>query len=147
MKEKDIFKEKAENGYTVCFADNCPLKECCLRYLVGQKMPDTTSTYRCVNPRFQDVGTANCSLFRKAEKVKFAKGMTHLFNEDMPKRIEPYVRRNLINSHCRTYYYEFRNGERLPPLPFKRRYASISARLAGIATSFSMVSSRIMSGE
>ena len=34
MKEKDIFKEKAENGYNVCFADNCPLKECCLRYLV-----------------------------------------------------------------------------------------------------------------
>ena len=115
MKEKDIFKEKAENGYIVCFADNCTLKECCLRYLVGQKMPDTTSTYRCVNPRFQDVGTANCSLYRKAEKVKYAKGMTHLFNEDMPKRIEPYVRQHLINSHCRTYYYEFRNGERLIP--------------------------------
>ena len=115
MKEKDIFKEKAENGYIVCFADNCPLKECCLRYLVGQKMPDTTSTYRCVNPRFQDVGTANCTLFSKAEKVKFAKGMMHIFNDDMPKRVEPYVRQNLINSHCRTYYYEFRNGERLIP--------------------------------
>ncbi|UKK53909.1 DUF6078 family protein [Prevotella sp. E2-28] len=115
MKEKDIFKEKAENGYIVCFADNCPLKECCLRYLVGQKMPDTTSSYHCVNPRFQDVGTTNCSLFRKAEKVKYAKGMTHLFNEDMPKRVEPYVRQHLINSHCRTYYYEFRNGERLIP--------------------------------
>jgi len=115
MKEKDIFKEKAENGYIVCFADNCPLKERCLRYLVGQQMPDTTSSYHCVNPHFQDVGTANCSLFRKAEKVKYAKGMMHIFNDDMPKRIEPYVRQHLINSHCRTYYYEFRNGERLIP--------------------------------
>ena len=35
MKEKDIFKEKAENGYTSCFADKCPLKERCLHYLVG----------------------------------------------------------------------------------------------------------------
>ena len=75
MKEKDIFKEKAENGYTFCFADKCPLKERCLHYLVGQQMSDTRSTYSCVNPRFQDVGTANCSLFRKAEKVKYAKGM------------------------------------------------------------------------
>lgn len=115
MKEKDIFKEKAENGYTVCFADNCPLKECCLRYLVGQKMPDTTSTYRCVNPRFQDVGTANCTLFSKAEKVKFAKGMMHIFNDDMPKRVEPHVRQRLIGKHCHTYYYEYRNGTRLIP--------------------------------
>jgi len=115
MKEKEIFKEKAENGYTVCFADHCPMKECCLRYLVGQKMPDTTSTYRCVNPRFQDVGTTNCSLFRKADKVTFAKGMMHIFNDDMPKRVESHVRQSLISNHCRTYYYEFRNGERLIP--------------------------------
>jgi len=115
MKEKEIFKEKAENGYTVCFADHCPLKERCLRYLVGQQMPDATSTYRCVNPRFQDVGTTNCSLFRKADKVTFAKGMMHIFNDDMPKRVEPHVRQSLISNHCRTYYYEFRNGERLIP--------------------------------
>ena len=113
MKEKDIFKEKAENGYTFCFADKCPLKERCLHYLVGQQMSDTRSTYSCVNPRFQDVGTANCSLFRKAEKVKYAKGMMHIFNNDMPRKVEPYVRNNLIASHCKTYYYEFRNGTRL----------------------------------
>jgi hypothetical protein len=35
MNEIDIFKEKAKNGYTFCFADNCPLKERCLHYLVG----------------------------------------------------------------------------------------------------------------
>ena len=115
MKEKDIFKEKAENGYTICFADNCPLKERCLHYLVGQQMSDTRSTYSCVNPCFQDVGTANCSLFRKAEKVKYAKGMMHIFNDDMPKRVEPYVRQSLISKHCHTYYYEYRNGTRLIP--------------------------------
>ena len=115
MKEKDIFKEKAENGYTICFADNCPLKERCLHYLVGLQMSDTRSTYSCVNPRFQDVGTANCSLFRKAEKVKYAKGMMHIFNDDMPKRVEPYVRQSLISKHCHTYYYEYRKGTRLIP--------------------------------
>ena len=31
----------------------------------------------------------------------------------MPKRVVSYVRQHLINSHCRTYYFEFRNGQRL----------------------------------
>ena len=34
----------------------------------------------------------------------------------MPKRVEPYVRRHIIANHCRTYYYEYRNGQRpIPP--------------------------------
>lgn len=89
MNEIDIFKEKAKNGYTFCFADNCPLKERCLHYLVGQQMSDSISTYSCVNPRFQDVGTANCSLFRKAEKVKYAKGMMHIF---IPPAVQEEIR-------------------------------------------------------
>ena len=37
----------------------------------------------------------------------------HIFNYDMPRKVEPFVRNNLIASHCKTYYYEFRNGTRL----------------------------------
>ena len=37
----------------------------------------------------------------------------HIFNHDMPRKVEPFVRNNLIASHCKTYYYEFRNGTRL----------------------------------
>ena len=113
MKEKEIFKEKAVSGYTVCFAAQCPLKDRCLRWKVGQQMPDTKSSYHCVNPHYQDVATEHCPLFRQSEKVQFAQGMMHIFNADMPRRVEPYVRSNLIASHCKTYYYEYRNGERL----------------------------------
>lgn len=113
MKEKEIFKEKAVSGYTVCFAAQCPLKERCLRWKVGQQMPDTKSSYHCVNPHYQDVATEHCPLFRQSEKVQFAQGMMHIFNANMPRRVEPYVRSNLISSHCKTYYYEYRNGERL----------------------------------
>jgi hypothetical protein len=45
--------------------------------------------------------------------VQFAQGMMHIFNADMPRRVEPYVRSHFIASHCKTYYYEYRNGERL----------------------------------
>ena len=113
MKEQEIFKEKAVSGYTVCFAAQCPLKDRCLRWKVGQQMPDTKSSYHCVNPHYQDVATEHCPLFRQSEKVQFAQGMMHIFNANMPRRVEPYVRSNLISSHCKTYYYEYRNGERL----------------------------------
>lgn len=113
MKEKEIFKEKAVSGYTVCFAAQCPLKDRCLRWKVGRQMPDTKSSYHCVNPHYQDVATEHCPLFRQSEKVQFAQGMMHIFNANMPRRVEPYVRSHFIASHCKTYYYEYRNGERL----------------------------------
>ena len=113
MKEQEIFKEKAVSGYTVCFAAQCPLKDRCLRWKVGQQMPDTKSSYHCVNPHYQDVATEHCPLYRQSEKVQFARGMMHIFNADMPRRVEPYVRSHFIASHCKTYYYEYRNGERL----------------------------------
>ena len=113
MTEQEIFRKEAENGYMVCFAEQCPLKEQCLRYLVGRQMPVTKSSYHCVNPRYQGVGTERCPLFRSSKKVKFAKGMMHIFNADMPRRVEPFVRQRLIGKHCRTYYYEYRNGTRL----------------------------------
>ena len=112
-KVQELFKTKAINGYTVCFAAQCPLKGQCLRYLTGEQMPDDKCYYSCVNPRSQNVGTDKCPLFRKAKKVRFAKGMMNIFNDSMPKRLEPYVRGQIIARHCRTYYYEYRNGERL----------------------------------
>ena len=115
MKVQDIFKKEAINGYTVCFADQCPMKERCLHWLVGQQMPADKCFYYCVNPRFQGVGTPDCPHFRPSDKVTFAKGMLHIFNDDMPKKVKSYVRQRLISKHCRTYYYEFRKGERLIP--------------------------------
>ena len=115
MKVQDIFKKEAINGYTVCFAEQCPLKDRCLHWLVGQQMPADKCFYYCVNPRSQGVGTDHCPHFRQSEKVTFAKGMLHIFNDDMPKKVESHVRQRLIAKHCRTYYYEYRNGERLIP--------------------------------
>ena len=88
MTEQELFKEKALSGYTVCFAEQCPLKGHCLHYLVGQQLPDSRSTYHCVNPHYQNVGTEQCSLFRQSAKVKFARGMMHIFNNDEVARIQ-----------------------------------------------------------
>ena len=115
MKEIELFKQKAANGYTVCFAEQCPRKEQCLRWKVGELMPDTTREYSCVNPKYAGVGTDACEFYRNCEKVRFAKGMKNLFNDDMPKKVINSVRQTIIGKHCQTYYYEFRKGERLIP--------------------------------
>ena len=112
---KELLIEKAKVGYTVCYQDQCPLCQQCLRWQVGQHVPNTASTYRCVNPHFEGVTTDNCPMYRNDQKVRFAKGMTHIFNNDMPKRVESAVRYGIIGLTNRTYYYEYRKGERLIP--------------------------------
>ena len=112
---KDLLIEKAKEGYTVCYADECPLHTQCLRWLVGQHVPNTYSSYRCVNPHFEGVATTKCPMYRIDQKVRFAKGMTHTFTSDMPKRVESAVRYGIIGLTNRTYYFEYRNGSRLIP--------------------------------
>lgn len=125
MEEQNIFKKKAQDGYEVCLTTKCPRKKQCLRWLVGQYIPDTRSVVVCVNMKYNGVETDSCPLFRLAEKVQMAKGMTHIFNGDMPKRVEPFVRQKLISHHCRTYYYEFRNGTRLIPPAIQEEIRSL----------------------
>jgi len=114
IKEELLIKQ-AQEGYTVCYIENCPLRDHCLRWLVGQHLPNTASTYRCVNPHFEGVATAECPMCRNDQKVRFAKGMTHTFTSDMPKRVESEVRYGIIGLTNRTYYFEYRNGSRLIP--------------------------------
>ena len=112
---KELLIKKAHEGYTVCYIDECPLRTHCLRWLAGQHVPDTYSSYRCVNPHFEGVATTKCPMYRIDQKVRFAKGMTHTFTNDMPKCVEPAVRLGVIKLTNRTYYFEFRNGTRLIP--------------------------------
>ena len=112
---KELLIKKAHEGYTVCYVDECPLCQQCLRWLVGQHVPNSASTYRCVNPHFDSVATTSCPMYRSDQKVRFAKGMLHTFTSDMPKRVESAVRYGVIALTNRTYYFEYRNGSRLIP--------------------------------
>ena len=84
---KALLIKKASEGYTVCYVDACPLRTQCLRWLAGPYVPHDHSTYRCVNPHFEGVASAECPLYRNDQKVRFAKGMLHTFTDDMPKRL------------------------------------------------------------
>ena len=112
---KELLIKKAQEGYTVCYVDTCPLRTQCIRWQVGPHVPNTHSTYRCVNPHFEGVASTECPMYRSDQKVRFARGMLHIFTGDMPKRVEPAVRNGVISKTNRTYYFEYRNGSRLIP--------------------------------
>ena len=115
MIEKELLMKKANEGYTVCYEELCPLRDHCLRWQVGQHVPSTVYAYTCVNPNYQGVATTECPMYRKDQKVRFAKGMKHLFNDDMPKRVQYAVKFGVMGKSNRTYYYEYKNGSRLIP--------------------------------
>ncbi len=39
IKEELLIKQ-AQEGYTVCYIESCPLRDHCLRWLVGQHLPN-----------------------------------------------------------------------------------------------------------
>ena len=113
--KEELLINQAKEGYIVCYVEQCPLHNQCLRWLVGQHLPHTDSTYRCVNPHFEGVATADCPMYRNDQKVCFAKGMMNIFTNDMPRRVESAVRQGIVGLTNRTYYFEYRNGSRLIP--------------------------------
>ena len=113
--EKNLFSQKAATGYTVCFMNQCPLHEQCLRWMVGQSMPKDKEICQCVNPYLNGVATEQCVKYRPAQKVLMAKGMENIFTDDMPRRLEPAIRTALMCRYNRTYFFEYRNGTRLIP--------------------------------
>ena len=115
MKENERFAEKAERSYIVCFSDECPLHEECLRWLVGQHIPKRQEQCACVNRRMDGAGTKECPMHRPSKKVMMAKGMTRIYTDDMPRKVERGVRSSLIAMTNRPYYFRYRNGTMLIP--------------------------------
>ena len=109
--QEEVFREKA-NHYLKCFIESCPLKEQCLRWLVGLYADTLPFVQTSMNPRNPKVGGEHCEKFRPNVRSVMKKGMTH-FYLDMPGRMEKAIRQELIWSFGRTQYFEMRKGQRL----------------------------------
>ena len=111
LSQEEVFREKADH-YLVCFIDKCPLREQCLRWLVGQYTDTTLLACNAINPRNPKMGGEQCEMFRKNQLVLMKRGMTRLYL-DMPGRVEYQIRRLLIQKWGRRQYFEARRGDRL----------------------------------
>ena len=109
--QEEAFREQAPH-YVVCFVNECPLKNECLHYLVGQYVSPQAEVHMSVNPHYPHVATTSCELFRPNEKTVMKKGMVH-FYYDMPGHMEYDIRQHLIKVFGRTPYFQMRKGDRL----------------------------------
>lgn len=110
MIDEKILKQKAEK-YLVCFNDQCPKHEHCLRWQVGLYVPVKQMTITCVNPKLKLSAKGGCSSFREDQIKKVAKGMVH-FYDDMPRKLEVAIKTELIATFTRVGYYDMRKGLR-----------------------------------
>lgn len=129
--------------YIYCFADEqtCPKANTCLRALAGRLLVenpdvrhvDTLSPYYIKNLP----SPGDCEFYRSGHVVRFASGMTHLFDE-VPHRVFGAVRSAVMNCFsCESYFYQCRKGERLiTPNEQKRILDIFRRKVPGITPSF-----------
>ena len=113
MTDPEILRAKAKKNNTMCISDTCPLRQNCLHRIVADYVEEQREHCVYVNHRTPALGTNACPFHRPATKVRMAKGMTRIYTDDMPRRVEHGVRHRFILRYNRTYYFEYRNGTRL----------------------------------
>lgn len=109
--QEEAFRAKVPH-YLVCFMDQCPLHEQCLRWLVGQYADPHLPAHVAVNPRNPENGGEHCKMFRKNIRVMMKRGFKNLYHE-MPTYMEHRIRLLLIMFWGRKKYFEMRRGDRL----------------------------------
>ena len=128
LEQETAFRAKADT-YLLCFVAQCPLRDQCLRWLVGRYADPSLFGLMSVNPFYETVGTQQCSLFRSSQRVMLKYGFTRLY-ENMPSRIEKAIRSRLYFLFGRKQYFEMRKGER-PVTPDQQQQLADVCRQCG----------------
>ena len=110
MENNNLFKEITDS-YTVCFAENCTKRECCMRYIAYRRLPDDTKRHSCVLPKVWD--EPQCSEFVEFKIEHKAWGLKRMFDRVVQAdavRMKSQVMKYL-GGH--TAYYRYYRGEKL----------------------------------
>ena len=107
MKELDF--SLAPKDWAICFQNDCPLKDTCLRYAIGNLAPATLTHHATVLPAAREGD--RCSLFATKEPVCIARGMEGLFAGVRAGDI-PEMRSRLFRIFgSRAHFYRYRKGD------------------------------------
>ena len=123
MTDEKIFRERAA-GYMVCYSHVCTKQAVCLRRKLAGYIPETQENNLSVNLNYKDVETAQCPLFKNAEKVPMAVGMIHLL-DTVPYDTARHIKRHLITELGRKRFYAYRNGSQPIPPHVQQRIADV----------------------
>lgn len=130
----DIPKE-----YTYCFAGKgiCPQADTCLRAIAATLLTESQETkphtLRTVSPVFVNhaPNLSSCPYYRNNTPVRFAVGMTRLFDE-LPLKLAHVVRLRVMGCFsCESLFYQCRKGTR-PITPQEQKAIQNVFRSVGI---------------
>lgn len=116
-----IYQQDTPKNYAYCFAGKgiCPNADTCLRAIAAQLLTESKEApspiIECISPVYVQrlTDSKNCQFYRNNEPVRYAKGMTQLF-EDLPLKKAHLVRLKVMKCFsCESYFYQSRKGIRL----------------------------------
>ena len=100
--------------YLMCLHEKCSKAETCLRQIAGRAAPAGKEWIKIVNPNYIVNLSGDCSYFRPAETVRYARGFKQLLGK-LPNDTMRQVFHQLLTEFGERQYYRNRNGERLLP--------------------------------
>ncbi len=116
-----LYLQDIPKNYTYCFAGKglCPKAATCLRAIAAQILidspEDTPKVIGTINPVYVErlPKSESCSFYRDDKPVRYAKGMTRLF-EDLPLKQVQLVRLRVMKCFSsEAIFYQSRKGIRL----------------------------------
>ncbi|MDO4164098.1 MAG: DUF6078 family protein [Bacteroides sp.] len=128
-----ILLQDVPSGYEYCLSgkDKCPRAATCLRSIAAQLLSESEEApsrfLRVVNPLYLDTlsDLSACDSYRDSTPLRYAKGMTRLFDEVPTKQLYEVRNRVIACFSCRRYFYHSRKGERLITLAEQQRIAAV----------------------
>ena len=104
--------EKVPNNYTLCLKGDCPKAGNCLRHSAVKMMPAEVKTWQIVSLAHLAEIEGECTYFRSAEKVQYARGFVRMMSA-MTVQQAHVVKESLIATFGMAMYYRMRKGARL----------------------------------
>ena len=99
----------APHDWAICFQDDCPMKDTCLRYAIARLAPTGITHHVTVLPTARQGD--HCTLFATKEPVQIARGMKNL----LPRAARGELKRLHEGLYaifgCKSRYYIYREGK------------------------------------
>ena len=111
MMEKYFNYKDVPKNYLHCLNAQCPHAADCLRFQAALHAGPDTSSFLAVNPAYV-ADNEECPYFRPDCMVRFALGITHLF-DNLPHAKAIQIKKMLYNQFKRNMFYRILNKERL----------------------------------
>ena len=112
---EQLFAEKADKSYTICYSHACPLRQHCLRWQLRDYTPKDRRIANCVNLNNPAMQTDTCPMYRSDQPIRMPLGLSNMYY-DMPGHLERSLKHHLIDHFNRRVYYDYHSARQpLPP--------------------------------